>query len=922
MSYQNPSRKPASRLSTPVRLGVAAVAACFLSTPVLSLPVNPTVVNGAAGFNQTGNVLTVTNSNGAIINWQKFSIQAGETTHFAQTSASSSVLNRVLSDPTAIYGTLSSNGRVWLVNPAGIMVGPGGRVDVAGFVASTLNIRNEDFLAGRNVFVNDSSAKNVINQGEIRTPAGGSVYLIGSNVTNEGIITTPKGETILAAGATVSLIDSATPGVKVDITGTEGNATNLGTITAEAGRIGIAGVIVRNSGTINASSVVKEGGRIFLKATKAVQLDPSSIISADAGRDGKGGNVLVWGDETARVEGSISARGGSSSGDGGFIETSAAKVGVGGTARVTTLAAKGKSGLWLIDPVDFTIAAAGGNMTGAALAASLGGGNVSILSINGTVGTAGDVNVNDVVAWSANKLTLNAYNNITLNANLNGSGSASLALEYGQGAVAAGNTSVFKMASGTQISLAAGPKFSTKLGSNGVVKNYTVITSLGAQGSTTAADLQGMNGNLGASYALGSDIDASATAGWVGGGFVPVGTFTGVFDGLGHTITGLTINRPGTNNVGLFGFANGATIRNVGLNAATITGNSYVGSLAGLMDVSVSNISNSYSSSAAISGAGFVGGLVGWIRGNISYSYSTGSATGTGATGGLSGSNQFGQSNISNSYSSMNVSGNAAGGLVGGNDGIISKSYSTGTVTGNYAGGLAGQNHAGTILDSYSTGAVTGSVYSGGLVGLAGPNDGYVTTITNSYSTGLVSGSGTKGGLVGFNQNISAITSSFWDTQTSGQATSPAGGTGMTTAQMQTAATYTGWSAVIWNIADGSYPTLKNMPAPPAPPAPPVPQPTPPAPPVAIDPCAVSPDLCAPPSPSANPIIALEPPPPPDPNQPPQQPGSTVGGTDDSFGGNAVGTNEQEDQTKKKSGEARDKKKDARLAQQKVGQCM
>jgi filamentous hemagglutinin family protein len=101
-------------------------------------------------FNQAGKVLTVTNSPGAIINWQKFNIQAGETTHFAQTSASSSVLNRVLNDPTVIYGTLSSNGRVWLVNPAGIMVGPGGKVDVAGFVASTLNISNADFLAGRN----------------------------------------------------------------------------------------------------------------------------------------------------------------------------------------------------------------------------------------------------------------------------------------------------------------------------------------------------------------------------------------------------------------------------------------------------------------------------------------------------------------------------------------------------------------------------------------------------------------------------------------------------------------------------------------------------------------------------------------------------------------------------------------------------
>jgi filamentous hemagglutinin family protein len=251
MSDKKPVRAQAVRLCTPVRLGVAAVAACFIAGPVLSNPVNPTVVNGTATFNQAGNVLTVTNSNGAIINWQQFNIGAGETTHFAQASASSSVLNRVLAnDPSLIYGTLSSNGRVWLVNPAGILVGAGGRVDVAGFVASTLNISNADFLAGRNLFVNDGTAQNVINQGEIRTPSGGSVYLIGSNVTNEGLIHTPNGETILAAGQTVSLIDSATPGVKVDITGAAGNATNLGTITADAGRIGIAGVIVRNSGQL------------------------------------------------------------------------------------------------------------------------------------------------------------------------------------------------------------------------------------------------------------------------------------------------------------------------------------------------------------------------------------------------------------------------------------------------------------------------------------------------------------------------------------------------------------------------------------------------------------------------------------------------------------------------------------------------
>ena len=189
MSNKKTIRTAERGLSTSVRLGVSAVAACFIVGPAFSNPVNPTVVNGTATFNQVGKVLTVTNSNGAIINWDKFSIKAGETTHFAQSSASSSVLNRVLAnDPTSIYGTLSSNGRVWLVNPAGIMVGAGGRVDVAGFVASTLNISNGDFLAGRALFANDDTAQHVINQGDIRTPSGGSVYLIGAKVTNEGII--------------------------------------------------------------------------------------------------------------------------------------------------------------------------------------------------------------------------------------------------------------------------------------------------------------------------------------------------------------------------------------------------------------------------------------------------------------------------------------------------------------------------------------------------------------------------------------------------------------------------------------------------------------------------------------------------------------------------------------------------------------
>jgi len=393
------------------------------SAPTFALPTDPTVVNGTATFNQAGQVLTVTNSAGAVINWQTFNIGAGETTHFLQSSASSAVLNQVVTNnASALYGTLSSNGIVWLVNQAGIMVGPGAVIDTAGFVASTLKIRPEDFLAGQLHFQATAGAADVVNKGEIRTPSGGFAYLIGTNVSNEGIITTPNGETILAAGNTVSLIDTGTPGVKVDITGAANNATNLGSIVAAAGRIGIAGSLVKNSGTLDASSVVNEGGRIFLKASQDTYVDgngrivatgtkggqvevlgnrvavmdnaeinasgttgggtilvggdylggnpdvqnawityfgPNASLKANATDNGNGGKVIVWADDTTRAYGSIEAKGGPNGGNGGFVETSGHRYLDVEGIQVDTSAASGIWGSWLLDPAELTISYGG-----------------------------------------------------------------------------------------------------------------------------------------------------------------------------------------------------------------------------------------------------------------------------------------------------------------------------------------------------------------------------------------------------------------------------------------------------------------------------------------------------------------------------------------------------------------------------------
>jgi len=152
-----------------------AVAACFASSGAFANPSNPTVASGSATFSQNGSVLTVRNSAGAIINWQQFSIQSGETTRFIQPSSLSAVLNRVTGgDPSSILGTLQSNGRVLLINPNGIVFGAGAQIDVAGLVASTLNLSNADFLANRMIFGSDGAAGGaVVNQGRITTAPGG-----------------------------------------------------------------------------------------------------------------------------------------------------------------------------------------------------------------------------------------------------------------------------------------------------------------------------------------------------------------------------------------------------------------------------------------------------------------------------------------------------------------------------------------------------------------------------------------------------------------------------------------------------------------------------------------------------------------------------------------------------------------------------
>lgn len=759
--------------------GAAAAGAVLILLVPLSvlaeLPTGGQIVAGSGSISQSGAAMTIVQNTARMAaDWQSFSIGQGNSVTFQQPSSSAVALNRVLgADVSSIQGALSANGQVFLINPNGVLFSPTAQVNVGGLVASTLNLSNEDFLAGNYTLSGDSTAS-VTNQGRISAANGGSVALIAARIINDGSIEAMGGAVLLGSGNRVTLdLGGPVP------------------IRVEQGAI--------NSLIEQGGALIADGGVIYLAARAADQLavsviNHSGLSQARTLATGEKGEIVLLADMdhgTVNVGGTLDASA-PDSGNGGFIETSAAHVKIADGAKITTKAANGLTGSWLIDPIDFTIAAGSGALTTSGIGAStlsnsLAGTNVAIATSAATGGN-GDIFVNSAVSWSANKLTLTAHRNINISANLNGSGTASLALEYGQGAVAAGNTSNYYVNNGAKVYLPAGANFSTKLGSNGATTPWTVITSLGVEGDATVAPgvmtLQGMNTGLAGNYVLGADIAASGTSSWnTNAGFVPVGTngsnFTGSFDGLGHTVTGLTINRQV--NVaanfyqGLFGYATGA-LRNVGM------------------------------LNSNIAGANMVGALAGYSGGTIQYAYADGGSVTASVhqAGGLVG--QLGGGSISNSYANVSVSGTNYACCGGG-------------VASSNIGGLVGKALTGSsISNSYSTGSVSASTYVGGLVGQSNAN------IDTSYASGAVTkaGGARGGGLIGDHLG-GTISNSYWDSVTTGQGgTGGCSGGGCTgivasltdiTTTPYAQASYTGLDFTnTWRIYEGhTRPLLKNF---------------------------------------------------------------------------------------------------------------
>lgn len=688
-----------------------------------------------------------------IIDWNSFSIGADERVAFNQPGAGSIALNRVNGlSPSSILGRMDANGQVFLVNPNGIVFGRGAEVNVGGLVASTKQLSDADFNAGNYRFAGPSEAS-VLNQGVIAARDRGSVALLGAKVSNQGVIQARLGRIALAAGAefTVNFDGNGLLDLRMDGAALSALAENGGMLSADGGQVlmtaSAAGAalrtVVNSQGIIEAKTLQGQGGKITL--------------------DGGGAGVV-------EAAGKLNASALASPGNGGEVEMRGQQVAVRLGTEVDTRALNGDSGTWRIASAGVTVGenATAANVTVHAdtVASNLAATNIVL------EGAAGDVAFNGPIAWhSGNTLGLVAAGDITVNADLAATGqNVAIAMSAGGEIALNGKTAITGINGALSLQAPGGHI----LGEGAVITLSGAGASFSAHGQRYAviqnlAQLQDIDRNLSGLYVLGNNLSGRGSIQAIGG---PHGIFSGVFDGLGNTLSGYSVSGAGP-NVGLFAASSGS-ISNVNLasmavNApATGAASMSVGALVGRNSGQIVNVSTS---GMHVKGSSYhrnvVGGLVGTnAGGSIDRATVAGSVyagSHTIAIGGLAGENLNSATSrgvITRSVSRNVVSGamqrdelGGMGGLVGVNRGLIADASShastQATGAGHNVGGLVGSNLGGDIERSLATGRVqNGSdAYTGGLVGL---NSG---AISGSAAEGGVSaeGGGSTGGLAGRN---------------------------------------------------------------------------------------------------------------------------------------------------------------------------
>jgi filamentous hemagglutinin family protein len=285
----------------------------------------------------------------AIINWNGFSIDVNELVRFVQPGADAVALNKVIgADPSAILGQMIANGSVFLVNPNGVLFAPGSSVDVGSLLATTFDINNDDFMAGRYNFAqaDGAASSSVVNKGQIKVADNGFVFLVAPGVGNEGLIIANLGKVALGAGNSMTvdfdgnnLISYEVSGkVLENVIGPDGApmsslVRNSGTISANGGKVLLTGdaakdivsSVVNQDGIIEAKSLVGSGGSVKLIGRGEGIVQNSGTIDVSAAEAGAAAGGASLSGEYAGNFGEILARGATDA-DGGNVKLESEKM--------------------------------------------------------------------------------------------------------------------------------------------------------------------------------------------------------------------------------------------------------------------------------------------------------------------------------------------------------------------------------------------------------------------------------------------------------------------------------------------------------------------------------------------------------------------------------------------------------------------
>ena len=773
---------------------LAAVAALCGVSPAANagpLPTGGHFVAGTGSIGGNGTSMTINQSSRrGVIDWTSFSVGFGNRVDF--NNGTGATLNRVTGgDLSMILGSLSATGSLYLINPQGVVVGPSGIVSTGGrFVASTLDADNTAFMNGGPLTLTGHSDKGVINFGKIGS-TGGDVFLVSSkDATNLGSISAPNGSAELATGHQVLLQDSSSSRQVFVQVGSGGTVFNAGTIKAAQVSLQAA------DGNVYALS----GNHAALRATGTATRDGHVWLVADTG--------------TVNLAGTLESK--NADGSGGTVDTNAGNLVFTGTPTVS-------AGTWNITTPNMWLTDA----AAASFSRSLNAGTSVNVQTTGIGRPNGDIDVASNIGWNgAASLNLGADHELRIDkgVTIKNQGSGNLTLRADAGAIDNGG-SVFNSGTvdwskstglvsayydmngsylpGTLLSNASwtSPAYS---GLVTQITGYKLVNSL--------ADLENINTDLAGNYALGRNIDASATS---DGSFVPIGNelnpyyhpFTGQLDGRGYRISSLHVQLiPPWEGSGLFGvIGTQGVVRNITVSGSMSgTGMNAVGLLAGVNNGLIVG-ANTEGVIADHNGLPLAGGLVGTNAGTIE-----------------------------RSSSSVDLSVNgSAGGLVGANNGAIAQSFSTGTIaldqpgeTSEVVGGLAAFNY-GSITQSYATGATQavalcqpmGGGCSGGPGALVSVNTG---TIAQSFATSPNSGDGQAG--IAWSNSGTIGSDVYWNMDTTGANVGVLAGTpvpaanGLTTAQMSTPSSFVGYDFGpngIWAMPSGAtHPVLAWQAAP------------------------------------------------------------------------------------------------------------